>query len=570
MMLSSVKGRGIKLTCVVIGLAIALSASAYDRITGKPFASRSEVIAREGMVATSQPLATQVGLDILKQGGSAIDAAIAENAMLGLVEPTGSGIGGDLFAIVWDAESKQLYGLNASGRSPKSLTAEVFSAAGLAKIPSFGPLPVSVPGAVDGWFELHNRFGRLPMTSLLSPAIRYARNGFPVSELVAYYWQMNVDRIGHYPGFSATFMPDGKVPQKGDVFKNPGLAATYEKIATGGRDAFYKGDIARVIAAYMKEQGGYLSYEDLASHTSDWVTPVSANYRGYDVWELPPNGQGIAALQILNILEQYDIEGMGLDSADYIHTFVEAKKLAFEDRAKYYADPAFNEIPVAPLISKEYARQRRKLIDPLKAAKRYDAGVIDGDTVYLTVADSRGNMVSLIQSNYRGMGSGMTPPGLGFILQNRGELFTLEPGHSNEYQPGKRPFHTIIPAMVTRNNKPWLSFGVMGGATQPQMHAQIIVNLIDFGMNLQEAGDAPRFIHSGSSSPTGALMKDGGSISLERGFSLSTERELLERGHKLENILGIYGGYQAIMYDADKQIYYGASESRKDGQAAGY
>ena len=561
---------GIKLTCVAMGLVISVSASAYDRITGKPFASRSEVIAREGMVATSQPLATQVGLDILKQGGSAIDAAIAANAMLGLVEPTGSGIGGDLFAIVWDAESKQLYGLNASGRSPKSLTTEIFSAAGLTKIPSFGPLPVSVPGAVDGWFELHNRFGRLPMTSLLSPAIRYARNGFPVSELVAYYWQMNVDRIGHYPGFSPTFMPGGKVPQKGDVFKNPGLAATYEKIATGGRDAFYKGDIARAIAAYMKEQGGYLSYEDLSAHTSDWVTPVSANYRGYDIWELPPNGQGIAALQILNILEQYDIEGMGLDSADYIHTFVEAKKLAFEDRAKYYADPAFNDIPVAPLISKDYARERRKLIDPLKAANRYDAGVIDGDTVYLTVADSRGNMVSLIQSNYRGMGSGMTPPGLGFILQNRGELFTLEPGHSNEYQPGKRPFHTIIPAMVTRNNKPWLSFGVMGGATQPQMHAQIIVNLIDFGMNLQEAGDAPRFIHSGSSSPTGALMKDGGSISLERGFSLSTERELLERGHKLENKLGIYGGYQAIMYDADKQIYYGASESRKDGQAAGY
>ncbi|HCB16797.1 MAG TPA: gamma-glutamyltransferase, partial [Alteromonas sp.] len=480
-MLRLVKGMGIKLTCVVMALVISVSASAYDRITGKPFASRSEVIAREGMVATSQPLATQVGLDILKQGGSAIDAAIAANAMLGLVEPTGSGIGGDLFAIVWDAESKQLYGLNASGRSPKSLTTEIFSAAGLTKIPSFGPLPVSVPGAVDGWFELHNRFGRLPMTSLLSPAIRYARNGFPVSELVAYYWQMNVDRIGHYPGFSPTFMPGGKVPQKGDVFKNPGLAATYEKIATGGRDAFYKGDIARAIAAYMKEQGGYLSYEDLAAHTSDWVTPVSANYRGYDIWELPPNGQGIAALQILNILEQYDIEGMGLDSADYIHTFVEAKKLAFEDRAKYYADPAFNDIPVAPLISKDYARERRKLIDPLKAANRYDAGVIDGDTVYLTVADSRGNMVSLIQSNYRGMGSGMTPPGLGFILQNRGELFTLEPGHSNEYQPGKRPFHTIIPAMVTRNNKPWLSFGVMGGATQPQMHAQIIVNLIDFG-----------------------------------------------------------------------------------------
>lgn len=545
-------------------------AFAYDRISGAPFASRSEVIASQGMAATSQPLATQVALDILKQGGTAVDAAIAANAMLGLVEPTGSGIGGDLFAIVWDAETKQLYGLNASGRSPKLLTADKFTELGMTRIPSFGPLPVSVPGAVDGWFELHNRFGRLPMTALLSPAIRYARKGFPVSEVVAYYWQINADRIGHYPGFADIFMPNGKVPGKGDIFKNLSLAATYEKIATGGRDAFYKGDIARVIAAYMKAQGGYLSYEDLAAHTSEWVTPVSANYRGYDVWELPPNGQGIAALQILNILEQYDIEGMGFGSADYIHTFVEAKKLAFEDRARYYADPAFNELPVQQLISKEYASQRRNLINPEKAANRYDAGVIDGDTVYLTVADGEGNMVSLIQSNYRGMGSGMTPPELGFILQNRGELFTLEPGHNNEYKPGKRPFHTIIPALVTRNNKPWLSFGVMGGATQPQMHAQIIVNLIDFGMNLQEAGDAPRFIHTGSSSPTGALMKDGGSISLERGFAWSTERELLERGHKLENKLGIYGGYQAIMYDADKQIYYGASESRKDGQAAGY
>lgn len=560
----------VQLTVFCLSLMVSQTVLSYDRITGKTFASRSEIIAREGMAATSQPLATQVALDILKQGGNAVDAAIAANAMLGLVEPTGSGIGGDLFAIVWNAESQQLYGLNASGRSPKSLTAAVFAEQGLTKIPSFGPLAVSVPGTVDGWFELHNRFGRLPMTSILTPAIRYARKGFPVSEVVAYYWQMNADRIGQYPGFATIFMPNGNVPKKGDIFKNPGLAATYEKIATGGRDAFYKGDIARVIAAYMKDQNGYLRYEDLASHTSEWVTPVSSNYRGYDIWELPPNGQGIAALQILNILEQYDIEGMGLDSADYIHTFVEAKKLAFEDRARFYADPAFNELPVAQLISKKYAKQRRKLIDPMKSAKRYDAGVIDGDTIYLTVADSSGNMVSLIQSNYRGMGSGMTPPELGFILQNRGELFTLEPGHNNEYKPGKRPFHTIIPALVTRNNKPWLSFGVMGGATQPQMHAQIIVNLIDFGMNLQEAGDAPRFIHTGSSSPTGALMKDGGAISLERGFSLSTERALLERGHQLQDKLGIYGGYQAIMYDADKRIYYGASESRKDGQAAGF
>ncbi|MDC8832096.1 gamma-glutamyltransferase [Alteromonas gilva] len=561
-----------KIVCNVLLLLVCSTqlAVAYDRITGAPFASRSEVIASNGMAATSQPLATQVALDILKQGGNAVDAAIAANAMLGLVEPTGSGIGGDLFAIVWDANTKQLYGLNASGRSPLSLTKDEFTQRGLTKIPSFGPLPVSVPGAVDGWFELHKKFGSLPMTTILAPAIGYAREGFPISEVVAYYWQMNVDRIGHYPGFADVFMPGCKVPRKGDIFKNLSLAATYEKIATGGRDAFYKGDIARAIAAYMKEQGGFLSYDDLAQHTSEWVTPVAANYRGYDIWELPPNGQGIAALQILNILEQYDIEGMGFGSADYIHTFVEAKKLAFEDRAKYYADPAFNDIPVTQLISKEYASKRRKLIDPQQASKRLDAGVVDGDTIYLTVADKDGNMVSLIQSNYRGMGSGMTPPELGFVLQNRGELFTLEPGHNNAYKPGKRPFHTIIPAMVTRNSKPWLSFGVMGGATQPQMHAQIIVNLIDFGMNLQEAGDAPRFIHVGSSSPTGGLMKDGGAISLENGFAPVQVRELMERGHQLHNILGIYGGYQAIMYDADKQIYYGASESRKDGQAAGY
>ena len=555
---------------LLILLTFSFVTHAYDHVTGAPFASRSEVIAQQGMAATSQPLATQVALDILKQGGSAVDAAIAANAMLGLVEPTGCGIGGDLFAIVWDAETKQLHGLNASGRSPAALKAEYFTEQGLTTIPSFGPLPVSVPGAVDGWFSLHEKFGRLPMTSILSPAIEYARRGYPVSEVVAYYWQMNVDRIGEYEGFADVFMPNGKAPTTGQIFKNPSLAATYEKIATGGRDAFYKGDIARVIGAYMKEQGGFLSYEDLAAHTSEWVEPVSTNYRGYDVWELPPNGQGIAALQILNILEQYDIEGMGFGSADYIHTFVEAKKLAFEDRAKYYADPAFNDIPVDALISKDYAQKRRALINPNKAAKRYDAGVVEGDTIYLTVADKDGNMVSLIQSNYRGMGSGMTPPVLGFILQNRGELFTLAPNHFNTYEPKKRPFHTIIPAMVTRNNKPWLSFGVMGGATQPQMHAQIVVNLIDFGMNLQEAGDAPRFIHVGSSSPTGALMKDGGELSMETGFATEVRRTLYERGHQLSDKLGIYGGYQAILYDADKQVYFGASESRKDGQAAGY
>lgn len=554
----------------VVLCALSSTAIAYDRITGHSFASRSEVIAQNGMVATSQPLATQVGLDILKNGGNAIDAAIAANAMLGLVEPTGNGIGGDLFAIVWDAKTQKLYGLNASGRSPKSLTMEYFEEQGMTSIPPYGPLPVSVPGAVDGWFELHGKFGNLPMTQILSPTIEYARAGFPVSELIAWYMQRSVSRLSKYPGFKETYMPSGKAPVKGQIFKNPDLAATLEKIATGGRDAFYKGDIARVIGAYMKEQGGFLSYEDLAAHTSDWVEPVSSNYRGYDVWELPPNGQGIAALQILNVLEQYDIEGMGYGSAEYVHTFVEAKKLAFEDRAKYYADPEFNKIPVDWLISKEYAKQRRALIDDTKAAKRYDAGPYEGDTIYLTTADKDGNMVSLIQSNYRGMGSGMTPTGLGFILQDRGEMFSLSRGHFNAYEPGKRPFHTIIPAFVTRNGKPWLSFGVMGGGTQPQMHAQIIVNLIDFGMNLQEAGDAPRMLHSGSSEPTGEIMEDGGYVSLENGYSAEVRRKLVQMGHTLTEVSGSFGGYQAILRDPKTGVYYGASESRKDGHAAGY
>ncbi|MFC4700982.1 gamma-glutamyltransferase [Glaciecola siphonariae] len=551
-------------------LTFSAASLSYDRITGEPFATRSEVIAQNGMAATSQPLATQVALDVLKSGGNAIDAAIAANAMLGLVEPTGCGIGGDLFAIVWDAETKKLYGLNASGRSPQSLEMSHFIDKGLSKIPKFGPLPVSVPGAVDGWFMLSERFGTKPMQELLAPSIEYAKNGFPVSELIAYYFELNQKRIGQYPGFTETFTINGKTPKKGEIFRNPALANTYEKIATGGRDAFYKGDIARVIGAFMQEQGGFLSYEDMAAHYSEWIEPVSANYRGYDVWELPPNGQGIAALQILNVLELYDIEGMGRDSAEFVHTFVEAKKLAFEDRAKFYADPNFNKIPTQKLISKEYAKQRQALISPTTAAKRVDAGKHEGDTIYLTVADKFGNMISLIQSNYRGMGSGMIPTDLGFVLQNRGEMFALKEGHFNQYAPGKRPFHTIIPAFVTRNNEPLMSFGVMGGGTQPQMHAQIIVNMIDFGMNLQEAGDAPRILHSGSSTPEGDIMTDGGYVSLESGFSYKTRRELMKMGHTIQDVNGAYGGYQAILFDAKNQVYYGASESRKDGQAAGY
>ncbi len=544
--------------------------AAYDRVTGKPFASRSRVIAQHGMAATSQPLATQVAIDILQQGGSAVDAAIAANATLGLMEPTGCGIGGDLFAIVWDAGTQKLYGLNASGRSPHSLTMAHFKEQGLEYVPPRGPLPVTVPGCVDGWFELHGRFGKLSMKAILAPAIAYARDGFPVSDLIAYHWQVSVPVLESYEGFKETFAP---APKAGEVFRNPNLANTLERIAEQGRDAFYKGDIARTIDAFMKRVGGFLSYRDMAEHTSEWVEPVSTDYRGYTVWELPPNGQGIAALQMLNILEGYDIKGMGFGSRNYMHCFIEAKKLVFEDRAKFYADPAFNDIPFRQLISKEYAAQRRKLIDPNRAAKRYDAGepALDkGDTIYLTVADSEGNMVSLIQSNYLGMGSGLAPDGLGFIFQDRGALFSLREGHFNTYAPHKRPFHTIIPAFITRDGRPFLSFGVMGGAAQPQMHVQIVVNLVDFGMDVQEAGDAPRILHLGSSQPTGQTMSDGGTVYLETGFDYEAVRELVRAGHRIEYNLGDFGGYQAIQWDGQNRVYYGASESRKDGQAAGY
>jgi len=544
---------------------------AQDRITGKTFATRSEVIAKHGMAATSQPLATQIALDILKKGGNAIDAAIAANAALGLMEPTGNGIGGDLFAIIWDAKTQKLYGLNASGRSPKSLTLEYFKQNGYSKIPSHGPLSVSVPGCVDGWFEMHKRFGSMKMTDILKPAIDYAREGFPVSELIAYYWNSNSKALKDFPGFKEIYMPNGKAPQKGEIFKNPYLANTLEKIAIGGRDVFYKGEIAKKIDEYMKSQGGFLSYEDLASHTSEWIEPVSTNYRGYDVWELPPNGQGIAALQILNILEQYDIASMGFGSAEYLHVLIEAKKLAFEDRAKYYADPAFANVPVEQLISKEYALKRKELINQNRAARSFTPGEIEqGNTIYMTVADQYGNMVSLIQSNYRGMGSGMTPESLGFVIQDRGEMFTLEEGHANCFAPGKRPFHTIIPAFITKDSKPFMSFGVMGGAMQPQGHVQIVLNMIDFGMNLQEAGDAPRMQHLGSSEPTGEKMTDGGTLVLESGFDYEVIRELMKKGHKIAYDVGGYGGYQAIMWDEKNGVYYGASESRKDGQAAGY
>lgn len=566
----------LSVACLALALGLPSLAAAADRVTGQAFATRSEVIAPHAMAATSQPLATQIALDTMKAGGSAVDAAIAANAALGLMEPTGNGVGGDLFAIVWDPKTHKLYGYNGSGRSPRSLTLAEFQRRGLKDIPPTGPLPVSVPGAVDGWFALHERFGRRPMAQNLAPAIRYAREGHPVAETIAYYWDRSVPRLSQYPGFKEQFTIDGHAPRKGELWKNPNLADTLQQIADGGRDAFYKGPIARTIDAYFKANGGFLSYDDLASHHGEWVEPVSSNYRGYDVWELPPNSQGIAALQMLNILEGYDFSKIPFGSAEHIHLFTEAKKLAFADRARFYADPAFQPAPLARLISKNYAAQRRALISMDKALKEVQPGtpkqLEEGDTIYLTVADADGMMVSLIQSNYRGMGSGMAPPGLGFILQDRGEMFVLKKDHPNGYAPGKRPFQTIIPAFVTKDGKPWLSFGVMGGAMQPQGHVQIVMNLIDFHMNLQEAGDAPRIQHEGSTEPTGqaTAMRDGGELNLETGFSYDAIRALMRKGHRVIFADGPYGGYQAIARDPASGVYYGASESRKDGQAAGY
>jgi gamma-glutamyltranspeptidase/glutathione hydrolase len=590
-----------------------------DRITGKSFATRSEVLARHGMVCTSVPAATQVGLEILKRGGSAVDAAIAANATLGLMEPVSNGIGGDLFAIVYSAKESKLYGINGSGRSPLGLSYEQMKAeieklksskeaaespsaqssqrsaqsrsqggrqsrpvrelhSERLSIPPQGMLPISVPGTVDAWAELHKKFGKLKLSDDLAPAIRYAEEGFPVTELIAYYWSFGPRLYQGLPGaFLETYALDGKgrMPAKSDIFKNPALAKTLRLIGEKGRDVFYNGEIADKIDIFMQQNGGFLRKVDFDKHASTWVDPVSTNYRGYDVFELPPNGQGIATLQILNILEGFDLIAMGRNSPDSLHSMIEAKKIVWADRAKFYADPAFAKIPLKSLLSKEYASERRKSIDPTRAAKKVEPGnpaLDQGDTIYLCTADDEGNMVSLIQSNYRGMGSGIVVPGLGFMFQDRGELFSMEPGHANVYAPGKRPFHTIIPGFVMKDGKPWEAFGVMGGGMQPQGHVQVLTNQIDFGLNVQEAGDASRWQHEGDNEPTGEKMENGGYVNLESGIPAETQRELKKRGHDVRFDVGGYGGYQAIKVEIHdgQRVYVGASESRKDGQAAGY
>jgi gamma-glutamyltranspeptidase/glutathione hydrolase len=528
------------------------------------------------MVATSQPLATEIGLATLRRGGSAVDAAIAANAALGLMEPTGCGIGGDLFAIVWDAASERLHGLNASGRSPQSLTIEQFAQAGLRAVPERGPWSVSVPGAVDGWFELHARFGRLPLRELLAPSIVYARDGFPLTEVIGAAWAAGARALQDSPGFAAVFMPNGRVPASGELFANPALARAYQLIADDGRAAFYDGPIAAAIEHSVRSNGGHLGRDDLAAHRSQWVEPVATTYRGWQVFELPPNGQGIAVLQMLNILEGFDLAAMTWGSAEHLHLLVEAKKLAFEDRARFYADPEFAAVPVERLIAKDYAAARRALIDRERAAPAPTHGAATagaGDTVYLAAADSAGNMVSLIQSNYMGFGSGLAVVPFGFGLQNRGSQFALDPKHANAYAPGKRPFHTIIPAFAIRAGEALLAFGVMGAAMQPQGQVQVLSNIIDFGMGLQAAGDAPRVRHEGSTEPTGAPpLPGGGTVHLEPGFDAAAIEGLRARGHRIEPAgpPGAFGGYQAIKRDLRSGVYVGASESRKDGHAAGF
>jgi gamma-glutamyltranspeptidase/glutathione hydrolase len=525
------------------------------------------------MVATSQPLAVQIGVDILKQGGSAVDAAIAINAALGLMEPTSCGIGGDLFAIVWDNSQKKIYGLNSSGPAPGGINPAYFKRKNMKKIPSLGPLPWTVPGCVDGWFELHKKFGKLSIMAIFEPAINYAEEGFPLSEVIAEAWRNSVKRFKKYENFQKLYAPKGKLLKKGDIFKNLELAQTYKLIAKKGRDVFYNGEIARSIVAYSKKVGGLFQYEDFSNFRSEWVKPLKVNYRGFDVWELPPNGQGIAVLQMLNMLQKFDLETMGHNSSEYLHTLIEIKKIVFEDRAQIYADPKYANVPIQTLISDDYAAKRLKLFNKKKASLKIPAGdenLEEGDTAYLTVVDKDFNSVSLIQSNYLGFGSAMVPDGLGFCLQDRGALFNLKENHPNVIAPGKRPFHTIIPAFVTKDGKPVFSFGVMGGAMQPQGHIQILCNIIDFGMNIQEAGDAPRFRHIGSSQPDGGKMENGGTVRLESGISAEVVRGLLARGHKISFSHGSFGGYQGIFIDTKRGILIGGSESRKDGCAMGF
>lgn len=532
--------------------------------------NRSTVVCQRGLVCASQPLASVAGLDVLKRGGSAVDAAICANAVLSVVEPMSCGPGGDLFAIIWSENEGKLVGLNASGRAPYAWNLGEAAKKGIDTIPVYSPLAWSVPGCVSGWGALHRRFGRVGFEEVLGAAIDYARNGFPVSPIIARGWLGDSGK--EYPSLYETFVPEGKRPAFGDIFKNPGMADFLGMIVRDGANSFYQGEIADRIVAYSRREGGYFSQLDFQDHRPDWVEPVSANYRGYDVWELPPNGQGIAALQILNMLAEFDIPSLEVNSAEHLHLFLEAKKLAFEDRAVYYADMDFADVPLRQLISKDYGRDRAKLIDPARAAQEVAPGRLTGqsDTVYLTAADGEGNMISLIQSTYHGWGSHYVPDGLGFALQNRGSSFSLNPEDLNKLEPHKRPFHTIIPGFLTKDGRPLMPFGVMGGDFQPQGHAQVLMNMIDFGLSPQQAGDRPRVMHSESSSPNGVRATGPGTVSFERGVDDQVRLKLAEMGHRVVPGNGAFGGYQSIWRMDDPLRFFGGSDPRKDGCAVGY
>jgi gamma-glutamyltranspeptidase/glutathione hydrolase len=549
-----------------------------DRVDGATFASRSAAWGMSGAAATAHPLASLAAIDMLRLGGSAVDAAIAANAVLGLVEPIACGIGGDCFVMLWDPKTKKVEGLNGSGRSPKGLSLDtVRSRAKNGLIPSHGAISVSVPGAVDAWWTLHQRYGKLPWKDLFAPAIAHAEVGAPVSQNVAYYLGRSLvnftkpgSGIEEVENFKKVWAAQGATPREGEVFKNPALGRTYRLIAQHGREGFYGGEIAETIERYFKRIGGWMTKADLADHHARWDPPQKVNYRGVDVWGLSPNSQGLATLQMLNIMETFDFKAMGFQSAAAIHHAVEAKRLAFEDRAKFYADPDFFKTPTEWLLSKDYARERAKLISPNKILTPVHPGQApsQGDTTYFTTADADGMMVSIIQSNYRGMGSGLSPDGLGFMFQNRGELFALTDGHANIYAPGKRPFQTIIPGFATKGAEPWLSFGVMGGDMQPQGQAQIISNMVDYGLGVQEAGDSPRWHHGGSSEPTGEPQQGIGVLNLESGVPQATRAALAQIGWKMATDPGGYGGYQAIERWPGR--YAAATEMRKDGVALAY
>lgn len=542
---------------------------------GPAYQTRLTVFATNGIAATSHPLATGIALDLLRAGGSAVDAAIGANAALGLMEPVGAGAGGDLFAMIWDPEAGKLEALNATGPAPLNRSLADLSAAlpGQKMIPPVGTAPLTVPGVVDGWVKAHERYGKLSLKQVLAPAIDYAREGFPVSPITSRNWARNLRILGEmrgqieeYDNTLATWAIDGKAPGAGQLFRNPDLARTYEAIAADGRASFYEGEIAARLVAYMQQIGGPITAADMANYEAQWVTPISAPYRSFDIFQMPPNSQGVTALQMLRIFDGYDFAS--LSETDRVHVMIEAKKRAFLDRTRYLADPAFANIPVAQLLSDEHIAAMRGAIS-LDRANPVSAGrTEEGDTVFLGVADADGMMVSWIQSNYRGMGAGLTPTGLGFMLQNRGSQFSLDPAHANAYAPGKRPFHTNIPGFVMKAGRPLISYGLIGGPMQPQGHIQILSNLLDRGTSLQAAGDAPRWRHNGGSDPDGREPRES-EVIVEEGFDAKIMRELAERGHTVRiDKRPEFGAYQAVARLPSS--WAAASDSRKDGMAAGY